>query len=375
MSRVQLTFDRRWIVYGVVLADVLAATILGLLLGAAHPGSWGVLLSVATGVYALAILQVSIIEDRGSETDEWLAKHTIGRLGDHQRAEIQQQQTEELARRAQSADMAVEALHDVGNFVSSIATALGELQCAVDHGLLPHVERALDLVAQGNLQAEKPSGDESAAFLSAARRKLAEEKQRLQQELRHADHLLKCIADMVSAQQLFARDTSREALEATDPASVVRAALAINAATFRRLGVRVETDLQSVGQVPLARTQLLQVVNNLLKNAAEAVAHQPAERRSICVSVSPKDEDHFQIRVADQGCGIPADQLASIFRHGYTTKLSGHGFGLSSCARLVHQFDGSLTAASEGLDRGATFTITIPRQRKAVVAEPVAVES
>jgi C4-dicarboxylate-specific signal transduction histidine kinase len=195
----------------------------------------------------------------------------------------------------------------------------------------------------------------------------------LQDELRRADHLLKCIADMVSAQQLFARDASREALEPTEPASVVRAALAMNTAAFRRLGIVVETDLQVIGRVPLARTQLLQVVNNLLKNAIDAVAQQPADHRRIHVALARHEGEGFQIRVADSGCGIAADQLASIFRHGYTTKLTGHGFGLSSCSRLVQQFDGSLTAASEGLGRGAAFTITIPGRRTSEVVEAIAV--
>lgn len=362
--------DRRWIIVGVVFVDLLAASILGLLLGARYPGSWGVLLALATGAYAAALLQASLISGRDSATDDWLARHTIERLARRHRSDLVQQRQIELAHRAETADMAVQVLHDVGNFVTSISTALGELQCAVDHGLVPHVERALDLVAQAGPALDAGA---SSAFLTAARRTLSDEKRRLQDELRHADQLLKCIADMVSAQQLFARDASREQLEPTEPGSVVRAALAMNSAAFRRQGIEVEADLQPLDRVPLARTQLLQVVNNLLKNAADAVAQQPPERRRIRVTLAATDDDRFQIRVEDSGCGIPPDQLAAIFRHGYTTKLSGHGFGLSSCARLVQQFDGSLTAASEGPDRGAAFTITVPCRRSGEVAQPVAV--
>ena len=49
-----------------------------------------------------------------------------------------------------------------------------------------------------------------------------------------------------------------------------------------------------------------------------------------------------------------------IFAHGFTTKKDGHGFGLHSGANAAHEMGGSLTAESEGLGRGATFTLELP---------------
>jgi two-component system, NtrC family, sensor kinase len=46
--------------------------------------------------------------------------------------------------------------------------------------------------------------------------------------------------------------------------------------------------------------------------------------------------------------------------HGFTTRKTGHGFGLHSCALSARQMGGTLTAHSDGPGRGATFTLDLP---------------
>ena len=62
-----------------------------------------------------------------------------------------------------------------------------------------------------------------------------------------------------------------------------------------------------------------------------------------------------------------AEDLGRIFRHGFTTKRDGHGFGLHSAALAANDMGCSLTAASEGRGRGARFTLRLPLK----VAKPV----
>jgi len=71
-------------------------------------------------------------------------------------------------------------------------------------------------------------------------------------------------------------------------------------------------------------------------------------------------EDCFRIEVADNGIGIPEDNLTKIFSHGFTTKRQGHGFGLHSGALAAKEMGGSLTVHSEGIGQGATFTLELP---------------
>ena len=105
------------------------------------------------------------------------------------------------------------------------------------------------------------------------------------------------------------------------------------------------------------RQRLVQVLNNLLANAAR---HSPesapiriaAEREGLDVAVS----------VADEGRGIAPDQLGQLFRK-YTTagnREGGSGLGLAICKGLVEAQGGRIRAESGGVGLGARFTFTIP---------------
>ena len=107
------------------------------------------------------------------------------------------------------------------------------------------------------------------------------------------------------------------------------------------------------------RQRLVQVLNNLLANAAR---HAPdsapiriaAEREGLDVAVS----------VADEGQGIAPDQLGQLFRK-YTTAGDrkgglGSGLGLAICKGLVEAQGGRIRAESGGVGLGARFTFTIP---------------
>ncbi len=115
---------------------------------------------------------------------------------------------------------------------------------------------------------------------------------------------------------------------------------------------------------------LQQVLLNLLLNALDAV--RPGSGRiTVSASRTTGNGEHsvsyaaepIIITVADNGCGIPASQLDSIFEPFVTSRRQrergeGTGLGLAICRRLINQAGGSITAAStEG--RGAVFTIVL----------------
>ena len=64
--------------------------------------------------------------------------------------------------------------------------------------------------------------------------------------------------------------------------------------------------------------------------------------------------------MADNGVGIPPENLTRVFSHGFTTRKGGHGFGLHSGANAAKEMGGQLTAQSEGTGKGATFTLELP---------------
>jgi len=64
--------------------------------------------------------------------------------------------------------------------------------------------------------------------------------------------------------------------------------------------------------------------------------------------------------VVDNGVGIPPENLARIFQHGFTTRKDRHGFALHSGALAAQEMGGSLTPHSDGRGQGATFTLELP---------------
>lgn len=105
--------------------------------------------------------------------------------------------------------------------------------------------------------------------------------------------------------------------------------------------------------------RLNQVLVNLLVNAAHAV--RARGRGKITLTTRALGE-HIEIRVSDDGAGIPPEHVAQIFNSGFTTKQGegGSGLGLAISKEIVLAHHGSLEVESE-VGRGTTFTVRLPR--------------
>ena len=68
----------------------------------------------------------------------------------------------------------------------------------------------------------------------------------------------------------------------------------------------------------------------------------------------------MQIEVADNGIGIPSENMTRIFQYGFSTRKNGHGFGLHNSALAARDLGGSLVARSEGRQCGASFLLELP---------------
>jgi signal transduction histidine kinase len=127
-----------------------------------------------------------------------------------------------------------------------------------------------------------------------------------------------------------------------------------------RHGVQIVTRFEAVPPVRAQRMKLGHVLINLLKNAKEAMADLDREQKAVTVEVNSTSEGGAQIRIIDTGAGIAPEDIPKLFRHGFTTKSSGHGFGLHFSATAMEEMGGTLEATSAGPGQGATFTLSFP---------------
>jgi PAS domain S-box-containing protein len=120
--------------------------------------------------------------------------------------------------------------------------------------------------------------------------------------------------------------------------------------------------------------RLQQVVWNLLSNG---IKFTPEGGRVELQMDS--DANHIRIKVSDTGRGIEPEFLPFVFDYfrqadsSSTRRYGGLGLGLSLAKYLVELHGGTITAASEGAGRGATFTVTLPRRYPELIAPPPAV--
>jgi PAS domain S-box-containing protein len=136
-------------------------------------------------------------------------------------------------------------------------------------------------------------------------------------------------------------------------------------AELRPLYEERDVSLSIEGEFPVIRADermLRQAVLNLLRNAAEAIGEERAERR---VEVRGSRRTDAQggswavVEIADTGEGIPEADVGRIFIPFFTTKSKGHGVGLALAHRVVTEHGGTLTASNEPAG-GALFTLLLP---------------
>jgi signal transduction histidine kinase len=112
--------------------------------------------------------------------------------------------------------------------------------------------------------------------------------------------------------------------------------------------------------------RLVQVFSNLLSNAAKYTD----KAGTIEVKLS-REGDQAVVTVSDNGIGIPAEDLSSIFglfaqvRAHHEHAAGGLGIGLSLVKQLVEMHGGSVHASSSGVSHGSTFTVSLPSLRNA----------
>ncbi len=114
------------------------------------------------------------------------------------------------------------------------------------------------------------------------------------------------------------------------------------------------------------REELRAAVSNLLDNAVK----YSGKGVHVEVEVAPAGERLVAVRVSDTGIGIHRNQLKRIFRRFYRVpghfmaRFKGTGLGLFIVRSIVERHGGRVYAESEGLGRGSTFTIQLPRASK-----------
>lgn len=212
--------------------------------------------------------------------------------------------------------------------------AIGELAGMVGHDLrnpLAGIKNATYFLRKKNSAVIDASGRQMLATIDLS--------------VEHAD---KIIGDLLE----FSRDIRLEYTEQNPKALIAYVLLSLKVPE----NIEVLDHTEAAPTVMVDDAKMVRVFTNLLKNAFEAMPNG-----GVLEIISRLNEGNVEFVFADTGVGIPQEVVSKIFAPLVTTKAQGMGFGLAICKRFVEAHGGEIAVKSV-VNRGTTFTVSIPRE-------------
>jgi signal transduction histidine kinase len=172
----------------------------------------------------------------------------------------------------------------------------------------------------------------------------------INESLNGLDRIKKIVANLASFSHL--EDTSLELIDINQCIE-----LALNM-TWNQLKYKCEIkkELSALPKIMASQEQIKMVIMTILLNAVQAISEKGIIYIRSCVN-----QNKIEVSIADNGCGIPEDNIRKIFNPFFTTKLSDKstGLGLSTAYSIIKTYNGDILVESE-VNKGSTFTIQLP---------------
>lgn len=298
------------------------------------------------------------VEARTQELKAEIAERT------HAQAELERVhgQLLDASRQAGMAEIATNVLHNVGNVLNSVNVSAILVSDLAQKSSAQGLGRVVALIHEhqsdlGTFITTDVRGKHLLPHLNNLAQHLAAEQSTIVRELDSLRTNIEHIKDIVSMQQSYAKvGGANEIIGAVD---LLEDALRINAGALIRHEVEVERDFDGEPMLNVDKHKVLQILVNLIRNAKYACEESGQPHRRITLRLR-RSEGRVRIAVMDNGVGIAPENLTRIFNHGFTTRATGHGFGLHSGALAARELGGSLTVRSDGPGLGAIFTLELP---------------
>jgi PAS domain S-box-containing protein len=274
------------------------------------------------------------------------------------------QQLLDASRAAGMAEVATSVLHNVGNVLNSVNISATLAMDHIRQSSAPHLRRVVTLLQKNSdnpaaFLAADPIGRKLPEFLGQLAGQLEAEHAAILGELEQLGKNVEHIKDIVAVQQSYS--SAAGVSQTVAVVDMIEDSLRMNAGALTRHDVELVRQFDAQPVIQVDKHKVMQILINLIRNAKYACDESGRPDKLLSVRVTA-DERIVRISVADNGVGIPAENLTRIFSHGFTTRKEGHGFGLHGSALAAREIGGALLVHSQGPDCGAVFTLELPLQ-------------
>lgn len=273
------------------------------------------------------------------------------------------QQQLEAARQLGMAEVATSVLHNVGNVLNSVNVSANIISEKLSTSQLEGLQNLDNLITEhkqdlGTYLTHDPHGMKVPAFISLLANYWRDERQALANELKILLNNVDHISTIISMQQGLSKMKGLEQIILIE--EVLDESILITGIENNTYHIKLEKNYEKIKPIQVDKIKLLQVFVNLLSNAKDSLKLSNKQLKILSIQCYITKQNIIYIKITDNGIGILPKDLKNIFSYGFTTKESGHGFGLHTCALAINEMGGSISCDSAGYEKGATFTIQLP---------------
>lgn len=271
-----------------------------------------------------------------------------------------QKELTESAYQAGMAEVATETIHNLGNLLNSLALETEEVADKSAKLMSERVKSFKEILAKkksGNLNF---SEEEFFEYVESFSSFLENEVSEIENLSSKGLDRIGMIKNSIRSQQEFAKSSGF--VEEIYINELVEQVYEVLKPVMLKREIGFQYDIAEGLFMVGVRSKIAQVLMNILKNAIDAFEGADKSKPKIILRAFISEDGKVCIEVQDNGIGIDAKNLKQIFEYGFTTKDSGHGFGLHSVAMMVEDMKGSIRVHSEGIGKGSIFILQfVPR--------------
>jgi len=269
----------------------------------------------------------------------------------------------DLSHDSGKAEVAREVIHNAGNVLNSINISVQQMQSQLEKSSVRSLPAIVALMQEqgeklGAFITSDPKGKQIPAYFEQLAQAVGSEQQQWRDDLtqmaEHVEHVRAIIQSQSGSLE------SNEAKETIDPARLLNRSLGHFSDRIEELKIDLQRKTGTVPTCALQKHKVMQVLENLLKNAIESLALVDDRPRKIELKTEMVGSDQFCFEICDNGLGISTEIKEKVFSHGFSTKEGHSGFGLHSAANLAVEMGGRLILSHAEGRVGVCFRLELP---------------